>query len=257
MTSSHRIKRNNLWYPPTLKNERIISASSFLFLTRYLLTTADFIFLSQLLHLKYKIKTRILPHATVYDQIYSTSNKDGFYSEGISGARTNPRLSLLLVNKVNIFSPLETEAGPAGGIPAELSTIGQGLGQGLAGSLGQEECGQSSDSGAETEYEERQDRGDFSLSDSLHGCWDLGQGYQVHHGRGKEDRESANNFAKCDSLSSYYSWEDLTAVLETDEVGSIDHHSPDQTDTKDGERPLGRDEPVHDSSQPGSSKKYQ
>ena len=63
--------------------------------------------------------------------------------------------SSFLLHNVHIFTPLETEAGPARGVSAELRPVRQGLGQGLPGRLGQEERGQGSDGGAETEYEER------------------------------------------------------------------------------------------------------
>ena len=63
--------------------------------------------------------------------------------------------SSFLLHNVHIFAPLEAETGPARGVSAELHPVRQGLGEGLAGGLGQEERGQGSDGRAETEYEER------------------------------------------------------------------------------------------------------
>ena len=99
--------------------------------------------------------------------------------------------------------------------------------------------------------------GDTLAWDTRYWSVELWQVYQVDHGWGEEDGEPANNLAESDSLSSDDSGEDLTAVLETNEVGGIDHHPPDEADTEDGERPLGGDEPVHDASQAGCGKKYQ
>ena len=81
--------------------------------------------------------------------------------------------------------------------------------------------------------------------------------YQIDHGGGEENGEASNNFAEGNSLSSDNSGEDLTAVLETDEVGSVDHHSADEADTEEGERPLRGDEAVDDPRQAGGGKKYQ
>ena len=81
--------------------------------------------------------------------------------------------------------------------------------------------------------------------------------YQIDHGGGEENGEASNNFAEGNSLSSDNSGEDLTAVLETDEVGSVDHHSADEADTEEGERPLRGDEAVDHSSQARSGKKYE
>ena len=58
---------------------------------------------------------------------------------------------------------LETEAVPARGIPAKLCPVSQCLGQGLASSLRQEERGQSSNGGAQTENQQRENGGDFGL----------------------------------------------------------------------------------------------
>ena len=58
-------------------------------------------------------------------------------------------------------------------------------------------------------------------------------------------------------MSSDNSWEDLAAVLETDEVGSVHHHSPDEANTEEGQRPLRRDEAVDDPRQTRGGKKYE
>ena len=58
-------------------------------------------------------------------------------------------------------------------------------------------------------------------------------------------------------MSSDNSREDLAAVLETDEVGSVHHHSAYEADTEEGERPLRGDEAVDDPSQARSGKKYE
>ena len=81
--------------------------------------------------------------------------------------------------------------------------------------------------------------------------------YQIDHGGWEENGEASNNFAEGNSLSSDNSGEDLTPVLETDEVGGVDHHSADEADTEEGERPLRGDEAVHDPRQTGGGEKYQ
>ena len=81
--------------------------------------------------------------------------------------------------------------------------------------------------------------------------------YQIDHGGGEENGEASNNFAEGDPLSSDDSGEDLAAVLETDEVGRVDHHPPDEADTEEGERPLRGDEAVDDPGQTRGGKKYQ
>ena len=58
-------------------------------------------------------------------------------------------------------------------------------------------------------------------------------------------------------MSSDNSGEDLTPVLEADEVGGVDHHSADEADTEEGERPLRGDEAVDDPGQSRGGKKYQ
>ena len=81
--------------------------------------------------------------------------------------------------------------------------------------------------------------------------------YQIDHGGREENGEASNNFAEGNSLSSDDSGEDLAAVLETDEVGRVDHHSADEADTEEGERPLGGDEAVDDPRQAGGGEKYE
>ena len=63
--------------------------------------------------------------------------------------------------------------------------------------------------------------------------------YQIDHGGREENGEASNNLAQSDALSSDNSWEDLTAVLEADEIGSIHHHPPNEANTEEGQRPLG------------------
>ena len=58
-------------------------------------------------------------------------------------------------------------------------------------------------------------------------------------------------------MASDNSWEDLAAVLETDEIGRIDHHSPNEANTEEGQWPLRRDEAVDDPRQTRGGEKYQ
>lgn len=81
--------------------------------------------------------------------------------------------------------------------------------------------------------------------------------YQIDHSGWEENGEASDNFAQGDPLSSDDCWEDLAAVLETDEVGSVHHHSPDEANTEQSQRPLGRDEAVDDPRQARGGEKYE
>ena len=96
------------------------------------------------------------------------------------------------------------------------------LRQRFASRFREEECGHGSKEGEQAKDEGGEDGGDFCEVDD--------------DGR-EEDGNSTDNLTEGDSFSTDDCWEDLAAVLEADEEGSIGSHSANQ---RDGEADQGK-----------------